>query len=63
MTLLPDVGGGDDTIAGQLPDVKFVNGQDTIHLTEQFTLDVVQLDVSWNCLKKDQSRFLHYIIK
>ena len=63
MTLLPDVGGGDDTIASKLPDVEFVNGQDTIHLTEQFTLDVVQLDVSWNCLKKDQSRFLHYIIK
>lgn len=61
MTLLPDVGGGDDTITGQLPDVEFVNGQDTIHLAEQFTLDIVQLDVSWNRLKEDQSRFLHYI--
>lgn len=53
--VLPYVGRGDDAVTSQLPDVEFVDCQDTVHLTEQLALNVIQLDVGGNGLEEDQS--------
>ena len=51
---IPDVSRGNDSIAGQLPNVELVDGQNAVHLTQQLPLNVVQLDVSWDGLEKNQ---------
>ena len=54
----PAVGRDDNSVASQLPDVELVQCQDAVHLSHQLLLQRVHLDVGWNCLEEDKSRFL-----
>lgn len=49
-----DVGRCDDSVPGQLPDVKFVNGKNTVDFGKKPPLDGVNLDVGRHGLQENQ---------
>ena len=48
------MGGSDDSVSGQLPDVELVNCQDPVNLRHQLLLQRVDLDMCGHCLQEDQ---------